>query len=237
MNVGLIIFARYDSSRLYGKALRPIAGRPLLARVIDRARQAKGTARIVVATSDRALDDPIAALAVDEGAETYRGSAANVALRALAAAEASGLDAFARISGDSPFFDHRLLSDMIERFTEGGLDLATNVMPRSYPPGASNEVIAVDAMQRVMGQAVEPDEKEHVTLYFYRHPDQFRIKNWQAPDNGFGGVRLAVDTDADLSRADWMAQRLGDAAATAPLETIVEMAREWRRVADGEVVP
>jgi len=236
MNIGLIIFARFDSSRLYGKALRPVAGRALLARVIDRARQVKGSPKIVIATSDRSLDDPIAALAVEEGAELFRGSATDVAARALAAADTVGLDAFARISGDSPFFDHQLLSDMIDLFSDGGLDLVTNVMPRSFPPGASNEVVAVDAMRQLVAEATEPDEREHVTLYFYRYADRFRIENWHATDNRFDGVRLAVDSAADLSRVDWVAGRLGGRAATAPLEDIVEVARQWQPASNSEVV-
>ena len=236
MKIGLIIFARLDSTRLAGKALRPVAGRALLARVIDRARQVAGARRVVVATSDRALDDPIAAVAGAENTDLYRGSARDVAGRALAAADSAGLDAFARISGDSPFFDHRLLSEMIERFADGALDLATNVMPRSYPPGASNEVVAVDAMRRLVGAATAPDEREHVTLYFYRHPDQFRIENWQAPDDRFAGVRLAVDTAADLARADWMARRLGGDAARASFEDVVALARQWQPVPDSAAV-
>lgn len=236
MKIGLIIFARYDSTRLSGKAMRPVAGRALLARVIDRARQVARSRVVVVATSDRPLDDPIAALAAAEGAALFRGSAFDVAGRALAAAESRGLDAFARISGDSPFFDHQLLSDMIERFSDGGLDLATNVMPRSYPPGASNEVIAVDAMRRLVAGAKTPEEREHVTLYFYRHPEQFRIQTWRSPDNRFGGVRLAVDTAADLAQADWMVRGLGDRAAQAPFVDVVAMARQWQLAPDSEAV-
>jgi spore coat polysaccharide biosynthesis protein SpsF len=183
MSTGLIILARYDSTRLPGKALRPLAGRALLGWVIDRARNVPDNLPLLVATSERELDDPIAAFAEAEGVALYRGSAEDVAGRTLAAAEAEGFDVFARISGDSPFFDYQLLGEMIARRQEVDLDLVTNVMPRSYPPGASCEVVKLAAMRRLVAAAREPEEREHVTLYFYRHPEQFRIENCAASDD------------------------------------------------------
>ena len=102
-NVGIIVFVRYDSRRLPGKALCGLGGRPLLGRVLDRARLVPGGHPIVVATSDRAVDEPVATFTRSENVEVFRGSADDVAARALACAEAFGFVSFARICGDSPF--------------------------------------------------------------------------------------------------------------------------------------
>jgi len=233
----LIILARYDSARLPGKALRPLAGRALLGWVISRARRVPGNLPVLVATSERDLDDPIAAFCEAEGVALYRGSADDVAGRALAAAEGARFDAFARISGDSPFFDYRLLGEMIVRRQEADLDLVTNVMPRSYPPGASCEVVKLAAMQRLVAVARQPEEREHVTLYFYRHPEQFRIENRAASDDRYRGVRLAVDTTEDMARADWIARRLEDRLENTTLDEIASLASVWDREHCGEPAP
>ncbi len=226
---GLIIFARYDSARLPGKALRPLAGRAVLGWVIDRARLVLDNPPVLVATSERAVDDPIANFVEREGIGLYRGSTHDVAGRALAAAETAGLDAFARISGDSPFFDYTLLGNMIAYQQNTDLDLYTNVMPRSYPPGASCEVVKVAAMRRLVVAARNAEEREHVTLYFYRHPEQFHIENIEASSDRYQGVRLAVDTAADLARADWIAGCLEGRLVAATLDEISCLAKVWDR--------
>ena len=116
-NIGAIIFSRFDSSRLYGKALIDIEGRCLLGRVIDRAKLIKGISNIVVATSERKVDDPIQEFAKNEGIGTYRGSCDDVYKRAIEACNKFKFDIFARICGDRPFLDYELISKGIKIFT------------------------------------------------------------------------------------------------------------------------
>jgi spore coat polysaccharide biosynthesis protein SpsF len=228
VSTGLIVFARFDSRRLPGKALRSLSGRPLLGRVLDRARRVAGIDGIVVATSERPVDDVIAELAEREAVSRFRGAADDVAGRALACAEANGFARFVRISGDSPFFDPEIVARLIERHLTLDLDLATNVWPRSFPAGASAEVISTQAMRRACAD-MDDDDREHVTRYFYRHPDAFRIFNLSAPDERYAGVRLAVDDGDDLERATWIVERLEDPAEAAQLDDIVALARAWQR--------
>ncbi len=225
----LVVFARHDSRRLPGKVLMDIGGRAMLGRVIDRLRLVRGGGPIVVATSARALDDPVAAYAESEDVGAFRGAAENVAARALACAEANGFTCFVRISGDSPFIDPEIVARLIERHLTLDLDLATNVWPRSFPAGASAEVISTQAMRRACAEMDDDEESEHVTRYFYRHPDAFRIFNLSAPDDRYAGVRLAVDDGDDLERATWIAERLEDPAEAAQLDDIVALARAWQR--------
>ncbi len=225
----LVVFARHDSRRLPGKVLMDIGGRAMLGRVIDRLRLVRGGGPIVVATSARALDDPVAAYAESEDVDAFRGAAEDVAARALACAEANGFTRFVRISGDSPFFDPEIVARLIERHLTLDLDLATNVWPRSFPAGASAEVISTQAMRRACAEIDDDEDAEHVTRYFYRHPDAFRIFNLKAPDERYAGVRLAVDDAGDLERAAWIVERLEDPAETARLDQIVALARAWQR--------
>lgn len=237
MPLGLIVFARLDSRRLPAKALRDVAGRPLLGRVLDRVRAVRPSRPIVVATSDRTLDDPIAAFAVSEDIALFRGSADDVLGRALACAEAFGLSAVVRISGDSPFIDPALIERSIARFetVPNGVDVVTTIMPKTFPPGTSVEVIGIDALRRMAAAATNPDEREHVTLYLYRNPSSFRIEAIVAPDARYQGVVLTVDEAHDLDRAAWIAEALGARAAVAPLDDVAALARRYDRATRKEV--
>ncbi len=227
MSAGVIVLARFDSRRLRGKALLDIAGRPLLGHVLDRTRCIRMNATIIVATTDRPIDDPIADFACNEGFFVFRGDANDVARRCLRCAETFHLARFARVSGDSPFFDPDLVDRCFGLHERERLDVVTNVMPRTYPPGASTEIVARDALSRLIEETHDPDDREHVTRYFYRRPERFRIRNVAAPDGRYVGVRLTVDGPRDLDRAAWIVSRLPEPVARASLDDIVALARQW----------
>ena len=224
MNAAIIVFARLDSSRLPGKALKPIAGKPLLDRVIDRCRATPEFPPVIIATSDRAIDDPIADHVSRRGESLFRGAADDVAGRALACAEARGLDRFARISGDSPFIDPGLIARCLARSRDGGAELVTNVFPRSFPIGVSVEVITRAAMRRIVAETDDPEDREHVTRYAYRQAHSFRLENVSAPDDRYAGVGLSVDTRADYDKACWIFETHGD---DIDLDTAAAAARHW----------
>jgi len=224
LHLATVVFARMDSQRLPGKALLPLAGRPLLARVLDRVLRARFP--VIVATSDRTLDDPIAALAAAEGVSCFRGDADDVAGRALACADAHRLDALIRISGDSPFIDPALIEAVADLFAAGpDTEIATNVHPRSFPTGESVEVIARTALARIAAETRDPADREHVTRYPYAHPARFRLANHAACGTNYGGLNLTVDTPDDVKRAEWMLAAGADAAA--PLAAVVATARRY----------
>ncbi len=237
MPLGLVVFARMDSRRLPGKALCDIAGRPLLGRVLDRVRAVHSAPPIVVATSARAVDDPIARFAKAEGVGLFRGDAADVLGRALACADHFAFSAIIRISGDSPFIDPGLIKQCVTRFEAvPEIDLVTNAMPKTFAPGLSVEVIATEALRRASREATATDEREHVTLYLYRHAARFRIENIAAPDERYLGITLTIDEPGDLDRATWIAQALGPRAASAPLDEVVALARRFGAERSPEVV-
>lgn len=197
MNLGIIIQARMSSRRLPGKVLRPIAGRPLLGYLLDRLGRSVDHPPLLVATSDRAEDDPVVAFCDFRGVPCFRGDLHDVASRFASAADAHGLDAFVRVNGDSPLLDPRLVDHAIALFREGGHDLVTNVFPRSYPPGQSVEVVSTSAFARGRALMSGPDDAEHVTRVFYRLPEDFAIRNFSTTAD-HRGAHLAVDTEEHL---------------------------------------
>jgi len=231
VSAGVIIFSRMDSKRLPGKALIDISGRLLLGRVIDRARHIKGVERTIVATSSRLIDDPIASFSESEGVEVYRGEVNDVALRALGACKKFGLNAFARICGDRPFFDPELVSRLLQIHNELDVDIVTTMFPRTYPPGLTTEIISTNALEFAMSKTKKLEDREHVTNFFYRQSGYFKIHNVDAPKNiNFDGVHLVVDNNHDLLRARWIASKIK--TTQNDFNTINDLAKEWENTSN-----
>ncbi len=218
-----------DSRRLPGKVLADLGGKPLLARVVDRMALATRVDRLIVATSDRAVDAPVAAWADDNGLACFRGDVDDVAGRALACCRAEGLDAFVRISGDSPFIDPDVVDAVCARFDEDGPDIATNVHPRTFPPGVSAEAISVAALTRAM-ENPGPGDREHVTTAFYDAPARWHIANVES-GRDFAGLRLTVDEPADLDRARRILAGAGSAPERLSLDQIAALAADTTEMA------
>jgi spore coat polysaccharide biosynthesis protein SpsF len=193
MRIGAIVQARMTSQRLPGKSLRPLCGKALLQYVLERLAQLESV-ETVVATSTDSSDNPIADFCTGFGALCFRGSLEDVAGRFLQTARAHNFAAFARISGDSPLLDQRLVARAIDVFTGSNADLATNVFPRTYPAGMSVEIVRTATFERLVPELTEPSDREHVTAYFYTHTDRFRIANFTR-DIPRRDVHLAVDTE------------------------------------------
>ncbi len=224
MSLAILVFARMDSRRLPGKAMRDVAGRPLVGRVIDRVRKAMWGGPVILATSDRPIDEPLVAFARAEGIAAFRGDAHDVAGRALACCDALGLEACVRISGDSPYLPPELIDSAAEIYRARGVDLVTNVFPRTYPPGASVEIVTRAALARAHPH-MTADDRENVTTIFYRDARDWRIANLSAEDDRYAGVRLTVDTPDEMTRAVAIAHRLGAAPEVASLDTVVAACR------------
>ncbi len=231
----VVVFARYDSRRLPGKVLLPIAGRAMLGRVLDRLRRIECSCELIVATSDRPVDDPVAEFCSQEDVDCFRGAAEDVAGRALVCAEGAGASRFVRISGDSPFIDPDLVTRMLSLHKVECPEITTNLYPRTYPPGLSVEIVEMAAMRRMVKEVASPDDREHVTSHIYKHPERFVIRNHAAADRPSDGLSLVVDTETDLRKADWITSRLGDRPETAAIGRVLELARRWPGASAGAI--
>lgn len=215
-----------DSNRLPGKALIDISGRPLLGRVIDRSKNIKGIDSIIIATSTRPIDDPIVSFAESEGINFFRGSVDDVAGRALSACETFELDKFARICGDRPFFDPELVSKLMKIHNELNCDVVTTMFPRTYPPGLTTEIISTDSLAFALSKTSDPEDREHITNFFYRQPESFSIQNVDVPSNlNFDNVHLVVDNERDLRRARSIGSQID--STNSDMEKIIYLAKEW----------
>lgn len=193
-----IIQVRMGSRRLPGKSLRLVAGRPMLAYLVERLQHCRGLAGIVVATSTTSGDDAIAEFCAGFGVACHRGPLDDVLARFLAVMEARSLAAVVRVNGDSPLLDSALVDRAVGLFDTGSYDLVTNIAPRSFPRGQSVEVISAAALRRLAMEDITSEEREHVTLWFYRHPQRCAIRNFSAARD-MSGIQFSVDTAEDFA--------------------------------------
>ena len=210
MGTGIVVQARMSSSRLPGKVLMPLAGRSVLAWLVERLRPTK--LPLFVATSRAPEDDAIATEALALGVGCYRGDLDDVAARLADAAEHAGFSELVRANADSPLLDATLVSRARALYADEPCDLVSNVFPRSFPKGMSVELIALTALQRVLKTSNHPLDREHVTRFMYAHPERFRIRTFTAL-RPRSGLQLSIDTREDFDRLDACIRRLGEAQA------------------------
>lgn len=197
MRIVAIIQARMGSSRLPGKILMPLAGKPVLQRVVERVRASQAFDEVVVATSDRAIDDIVAQSAPSFGATLVRGDEADVLSRFGAAAQATRADAIMRITADCPLIDPDVLAQMVAQFRAGDADLVSNCLRRTYPRGLDAELFSRAALDLMLAEAKSVPHREHVTMFLYDHADRFRIESVEQAED-LSAYRLTLDTQEDF---------------------------------------
>lgn len=197
-----ILQARMSSTRLPGKVLKPILGRPMLAWQIDRIKRSRTIDRLVVATSHDASDDAIQAFCEANGVACHRGPLHDVLARFHGAVEAFGpAEHVIRLTGDCPLVDWTIIDAAVELQKREGSDIAGNGIVRTYPDGLDVEVVSSAALNRAHREATEPGHREHVTQYIYHNPGKFRLAHLtQTPDLGL--LRWTVDTPADFEMVE-----------------------------------
>lgn len=195
-----IIEARMKSTRLPGKNLRPILGKPMLERLVERLRLARSLQGIVVATTTDASDDPIEALANELGIFCFRGSENDVLDRVLRAARSVAADVIVEVTGDCPLTDPLVVDRLVEIYRQGGYDYVGNIRPSTYPIGLAAQVFPTRVLAEVADLTQDPADREHVSLYIYEHPERYALHNVESglPEK-YRHYRLTVDTAEDFA--------------------------------------
>lgn len=197
VKVVAIIQARLGSTRLPRKVLAEILGRPLLAVLLDRVRDAKKVDEFVIATTDRPHDAAVAELAGAEGVACYRGSEDDVLDRFYQAAKLHDADVILRLTGDNPLMDAELVDWIAEEFWQASLDYAAISHEHGFPPGIGGEIFTMNALEQAWRETSEPNQREHVTSFIYRQPQRFRCAKLGC-ETDYSQARATVDTPGDL---------------------------------------
>jgi spore coat polysaccharide biosynthesis protein SpsF len=203
-----VIQARMTSTRLPGKVLADIEGRPMLERVVDRTRQASRLSGLLVATSTGASDDPVESWCHAANVPVYRGSEHDVLDRYYRAASGAGADIVVRITADCPVSDPTVIDRVIQEFLDGDTDYASNTIERSYPHGLDVEVFSIQALTRAWDEAALTSEREHVTPYIWKNPDKFKLRS-VVYEQDLSTLRVTVDESEDLEVIRHIYRRFG----------------------------
>jgi spore coat polysaccharide biosynthesis protein SpsF len=194
-----IIQARMNSTRLPGKSLLDLGGKPLLHHVIDRARAIEGVTTVVLATAHGEENIPLVELARVAGIDIFIGSLDNVLERFYIASQEFPADYIIRITGDNPFTDPEYASIALSIAAESSADLCSI---SNLPLGTAVEIIKKQALDEAYRSASKPYHFEHVTPYIKEHDEIFRIERHEVTfPNPFPDLRLTVDTDEDYRLA------------------------------------
>lgn len=198
MRTVAIIQARMGSTRLPGKVLSDIAGRPMIAHVIERADRIKGVDEVVVAIPDLIEDNRLADAIIRLDHRVIRGPADDVLERYVLAADATGAETIVRITADCPVLSPSISSAVVAAFVNDGVDYVSNTITRTYPRGLDTEVFGAESLRQAADEATSPSEREHVTPFIWRRPERFRLRSIRAPVDR-SSLRWTVDTEDDLA--------------------------------------
>ncbi|MHB8669433.1 MAG: cytidylyltransferase domain-containing protein [Acidimicrobiales bacterium] len=195
--VNCVIQARMGSTRLPGKVMADLGGRPMLVFMLERL-SGLDVDHLIVATTSAPADDVVADTAARHGAAVVRGPDQDVLARYRLAVEAAPCDHVIRLTADCPLADPELVRSVLALHLSTGADYTSNLFPRSFPKGLDVEVVRESALRRAAGEATLPWEHEHVTPFLYRHPEWFRLSNFSHEGEWLGDLRWTVDTPMDL---------------------------------------
>ncbi len=212
--IAAICQARLRSSRLPGKILMEICGKPLLGHIIERVRAAKTIDEIIVATTASAADEPLRKYLTEQGIKMFVGSENDVLDRYYQAARRFRADTVVRVTADDPFKDPEIIDravtllatsqppvDYVANCSYDGSILAT------YPEGLDVEVMTIGCLELMWKEARLPSDREHVTPYLFRHAEKFRIVGFQHSEN-LSALRWTIDYERDLTFAREIYKRM-----------------------------
>jgi spore coat polysaccharide biosynthesis protein SpsF len=218
-----VLQARMGSSRLPGKVVAELGGRPALAFMLDRlARLAVD--QLVVATSTAAADARVEEVAKEKGVTVVRGPEDDVLARFIVALDAYPAMQVVRLTGDCPLMDPALVATALEVHAREGADYTSNTVVRTFPDGLDVEVVTAAALREAYEEAVDPAEREHVTPFVYRRPDRYRLAGFESGDD-LGAERWTLDTAADLERIRDIVDQLDDPVGAGWREMLAVAAR------------
>lgn len=207
-----IIQARMSSTRLPGKVLLDLGGRPVLERMIERVKSAKNVTEMVVATTTDPSDDAIVELCQKLGTPVFRGSLPDVLDRYYQCALEYKADYVVRLTGDCPLIDPELIDEVIYGLFDPPEDFSCNRLPppfgRTFPIGLDVEACTFQALENAWKNATEKHQREHVMPYLYETHGKFLVIQLQN-DEDYGDMRWTLDTPQDLELLREVIKRLG----------------------------
>ncbi|UOE55168.1 cytidylyltransferase domain-containing protein [Cytobacillus oceanisediminis] len=224
MKVAAIIQARMGSTRLPGKILKTVNGKPLLEYQLERVRLSNTIDQIIVATTVKENEQPIIEVCERLGVDYYRGSEQDVLSRYYETARNHDIDIIVRLTSDCPIIDPAVIDKVVNHYlnNKGTIDYVSNTLERTYPRGLDTEVFSFESLKRAYHEATLPRDREHVTAYIYSNPKLFKLENVSSKRD-YGSYRWTVDTVEDFELIKRIIGELYNTKEKFSLEDVIEL--------------
>lgn len=201
MTIAVVIQARMGSSRLPGKIMKPVAGGPVLERMLERVAAASTPFELIVATTTDPDDEPIRDLCKRAGYRWFNGHPTDCLDRHLQAARSVAAEVVVKIPSDCPLIDPAVIDRVLARYLEraGQVDFVSNLHPPTHPDGNDVEVIPFNVLETAWREAEKPFEREHTTPFIWDQPERFRCENvtWETGLDYSKSHRFVLDYPDD----------------------------------------
>lgn len=220
-----IIQARMGSARLPGKILKKVNGVALLGYQVERVRKSRLLNKVVVATSVLAKDDVVEKFCKTNNIEYFRGSENDVLSRYYECAQKYNADIVVRLTADCPLSDPEIIDDTIKFYIDSKVDYVANTVPpetSKYPDGFDVEVFSMKALKKAYEKAKDSHDREHVTFYFWKYNNDFKIAQLYNSKN-YSKYRLTVDYPEDFEVVEFVIKELNKRNSFGHLNEIIEI--------------
>lgn len=209
MKVLAIVQARMGSNRLPGKVMRELSGHPMIYYTLTKLKKSRYIDQVILATSDKPADTPLAEFARSIGFEVFRGDEDNVLERYKLASDKYQGDIIIRVTGDCPLIDPIIVDHAITKFLIYDYDYIRLDVPNTFIRGFDVEVFSKEALDKTydivcVQNDVEREDfkpfREHVTYYIYNHLEDFNVGSLEGKEALDTSINLSVDTLEDFER-------------------------------------
>jgi spore coat polysaccharide biosynthesis protein SpsF len=236
MNLGCIILARTNSSRLKNKVLLKIGNTTIIEILIKRLKKIKKIKKIVLATTLKHEDNVLEKIAKKNKIEIYRGHETNVVRRVIDAANKYKIKNILEITADCPLIDIEIVENCIDIFSKNNVDYLNNCNFRSYPDGMDVQIFNIDCLKTTLKKTKKLEELEHVGIYQMRNQKEFRVINLIAPKKFyFPEISLTLDDKKDFLLIKKIYRNLYKKNKIFSLDEILTLIKEkkWHKINSG----
>lgn len=226
IDVVAIVQARLGSSRLPGKVLMPLAGSPVIDRVISQLQYSTRLSGIVVATTEKPEDDRLVEHLCQRNVRFFRGSELDVLDRYYQCALCIGANNIVRVTADCPFIDPSVVDQVVDLYERSQAMYASNIEPETFPDGLDVEVFSFEALEWAWRESSMASDREHVTQFIRRHPDWFSRSNLESPVK-LDHLRWTLDEPADYQFLDQLARQFSAKLGPVSINEILEILQRY----------
>lgn len=237
MRIEIFVQARMGSTRLPGKILKQVLGKPLLLYQIERLKEVTLADCCRILTTTEKADDQIVSFCKDHGIPVFRGPEEDVLSRYHQAALEYRPDAIVRVSSDCPLIDPKVVNDIIRTYRDGfpQWEYVSNCITRTFPRGLDAEIFSFEALDKAFRLSIDKGEREHVTLHMYRHPELYRLRNVTNSED-LSDYRWTVDTTEDFELIKRILEHLYPRKPDFRMQDVLQLLNEhpdWKRINEG----